>query len=87
MAHANVALNFNAFLEKTKLKDSSNYTDWVRNLRIILIAAKKAYVLDAPLGEAPVFPATQDVMKAWQSRSADYSRVSAAWFSAACFTA
>ena len=40
MAHANVALNFNAFLEKTKLKDDgSNYTDWVRNLRIILIAA------------------------------------------------
>ena len=36
---ANVVLNFNAFLEKTKLKDDgSNYTDWVRNLRIILIA-------------------------------------------------
>ena len=45
--------------------DGSNYTDWVRNLRIILIAAKKAYVLDAPLGEAPVFPATQDIMNAW----------------------
>ena len=30
MAHANVALNFNAFLEKTKLKDDgSNCTDWV----------------------------------------------------------
>ena len=48
---ANVVLNFNTFLEKTKLKDDgSNYTDWVRNLRIILIAAKKDYVLDAPLG-------------------------------------
>ena len=67
MAH--VVLNFNAFLEKPKMKyDGSNYTDWVRNLRIILIAAKRAYVLDAPLGEAPVFPATQDVMNAWQSR-------------------
>ena len=34
---ANVVLNFNAFLEQTKLKDDgSNYTDWVRNLRIIL---------------------------------------------------
>ena len=44
MAH--VVLNFNSFLEKTKLKDDgSNYTDWVRNLRIILIAAKKDYVL------------------------------------------
>ena len=76
MAHANVALNFNAFLEKTKLKDDgNNYTEWVRNLRIILIAAKKAYVLEAPPGEAPIFPATQDVRNAWQSRSDDYSLV------------
>ena len=63
MAH--VALNFNAFLEKTKLKDDgNNYTDWVRNLRIILIAAKKAYVLEASLGDAPIFLATQDIMNA-----------------------
>ena len=76
MAHANVALNFNAFLEKTKLKDDgSNYTDWVRNLRIILIAARKAYVLDAPLGEAPIFPAEQDIMNTSQTRSDDYSLV------------
>ena len=76
MAHANVALNFNAFLEKTKLKDDgSNYTDWVHNLRIILIAAKRTYVLEAPLGDAPTLPATQDVMNAWQSRSDDYSLV------------
>src|SRR3954462_479259 len=73
---ANVVLNFNAFLEKTKLKDDgSNYTDWVRNLRITLIAAKKDYVLRAPLGDAPVLPAEQDVMNAWQSRSDDYSLV------------
>ena len=40
MAHATVPLNFNAFLEKAKLKDDGNkYTDWVRNLRINLIAA------------------------------------------------
>ena len=51
MARAVVPLNFNAFLVKAKLKDDgSNYTDWVRNLRIILIAAQKAYVLNAPLG-------------------------------------
>ena len=38
MARATVPLNFNAFLEKAKLKDGGrNYTDWVRNLRIILI--------------------------------------------------
>ena len=76
MANAHVKMNFNAFLEKTKLKDDdSNYTDWVRNLRIILIAAKKDYVLEAPLGDAPIFLAAQDVMNAWQSRSDDYSLV------------
>ena len=73
MAH--VALNFNAFLEKTKLKDDgNNYTDWVRDLRTILIAAKKDYVLEAPLGDAPI-PKNQDVMNAWLSRADDYSLV------------
>ena len=63
MAHASVALNFNAFLEKTKLKDDgSNYTDCVRNLRIILIVAQKNYVLDAPLGDRPIAGADADVM-------------------------
>ena len=51
------------FLEKTKLKyDGSNYTDWVRNLRIILIAAQKNYVLDALLGERLAAGADVDVM-------------------------
>ena len=37
------------FLEKTKLKNvSSNDADLVRDLRFILIAAQKNYVLDAP---------------------------------------
>ena len=49
-----VPLNFNTFLEKAKLKDDgSNNTEWVRDLRIILIAAQKNYVLDAPLGDRP----------------------------------
>ena len=47
-------MNFNAFLEKDKLKDDgSNFSDWFMNLKIILTAAKKLYVLDAPLGDAP----------------------------------
>ena len=38
------------FLEKNKLKDdSSNDANWIRDLRIILIAARKNYVLNAPL--------------------------------------
>ena len=43
---------FDMFLEKIVLKDvSSNDVDWIRDLRFILIAAQKNYVLDAPLGD------------------------------------
>ena len=66
MARAVVLLNFYAFLEKAKLKDDgSNYTDWVRNLRIILIVAQKNYILEAPLGAKPAAGATPDVMNIW----------------------
>ena len=78
MAHAVVPLNFNAFLEKAKLKDDgSNYMDWVHNLRIILIDAHKNYFLDAPLGDKPP-PANLDTMNVWQTRSNDYSIVQCA---------
>ena len=63
MAHTIVPLNFNAFLEKAKWKDDGSiYMDWVHNLRIILIAAQKNYVLEAPLGARPAAGATPDVM-------------------------
>ena len=58
--------------------DGSNYADWVRNLRIILIATQKAYVLDAPLGDAPPPASSVDVMNIWQARSDDYSIVQCA---------
>ena len=62
VARAFVPLNFNAFLEKAKLKDDgSNYMDWVRNLKIILIATQKNYVLEAPLGARPTADTTDDV--------------------------
>ena len=78
MARATVPLNFNAFLEKAKLKkDGSNYTGWVRNLRIILIAAQKNCVLEAPLGVPPAL-ATADIVNAWQLRVDDYSIVQCA---------
>ena len=78
MARATVPLIFNAFLEKAKLKDDgSNYTDWVRNLTIILIATKKNYVLDGPLG-IPPSPATVDIVNASQTLVDDYSIVQCA---------
>ena len=79
MARVVVPLNFNAFLEKAKLKDDgSNYMDWVYNLSIILIAAQKNYILEAPLGARPAAGATPDVMNVWQSKADDYSIVQCA---------
>ena len=55
------------------LKDvSSKDADWVRDLRIILIASQKNYVLDAPLGEKPVAGVDADVMNILQARYDDY---------------
>ena len=66
-------LFFDMVLEKNKLKDDSgNNTDWFHDLRIILIAAKKNYVLDAPLGDGPIAGPDADVMNVWQARYDDY---------------
>ena len=63
---------FDMFLEKTKLKDvSRNDADQIRDLRIILIAAQKNYVLDAPLGDGPIAGADADVMNIWLAQYDD----------------
>ena len=55
------------------LKDvSSNDADLVRDLRIILIAAQKNYVLDAPLGDGPIAGADSDIMNVWLAQYDDY---------------
>ena len=55
------------------LKDvSSNDADLVRDLRIILIAAQKNYVLDAPLGDRPIAGADADVMNVWLAQYDNY---------------
>ena len=61
------------FLEKTMLKDdSSNDADLVRDMRFILIAAQKNYILDAPLGDRPIAGAYADVMNVWLAQYDDY---------------
>ena len=61
------------------LKDvSSNDADWIRDLRFIVIAAQKNYVLEASLGARPAAGATPDVVNAWQSKADDYSIVQCA---------
>ena len=55
------------------LKDvSSNDADWIRDLRFILIAAQKNYVLNAPLGDRPIVGADADVMNVWLAQYDDY---------------
>ena len=47
-------------------------------MRIILIAAQKNYVLEAPLGARPAAGATPNVVNVWQSKADDYSIVQCA---------
>ena len=55
------------------LKDvSSNDADWIHDLRIILIAAQKNYVLNAPLGDRPITGADTEVMNVWLAQYDDY---------------
>ena len=51
---------------------SSNDADWIRDLRFILIAAQKNYVLDALLGDGPIAGADADVMNVWLAQYDDY---------------
>ena len=51
---------------------SSKDADWIRDLRIILIAEQKNYVLDAPLGDRPIAEGDADVMNVWLAQYDDY---------------
>ena len=51
---------------------SSNDADWIRDLRFILIAAQKNYVLNAPLGDRPIAGANANVMNVWLVQYDDY---------------
>ena len=56
------------YVPREKLKDdSSNDADWVRDLRIIIIAAKKNYVINALLGDRRIAGEDADVMNVWQA--------------------
>ena len=62
--------------EKEKLvANGENYADWIRNLRFVLKSAKKEYVLDQPLGDAPSKDATLEEVATYATRSDDYESV------------
>lgn len=54
-----------SILEKDKL-NGTNYSDWVRNLRIVLRAEKKETILDTPIPEEPADNATATLKNAYK---------------------
>ena len=68
--------NFNMFMEKEKLANNrSNFTNWALNLRILLTACKKLYVLDAPLGDQPANDASEEDKNVYLTQQEDHSIV------------
>jgi hypothetical protein len=62
--------------KKEKLAtNGSNFTSWALNLRILLNAAKKSYVLGAPLGKPPVEDAPVEDKNIFLTRKEDHSLV------------
>jgi hypothetical protein len=73
---ANSNFNFNLFAEKEKLKNNgSNFTNWFRNLRIILDGGQKAYVLEVALGDPPTVLAKTEEHADFNSRRDDYDAI------------
>ena len=54
-----------SILEKDKL-NGTNFTNWYRNLRIVLKQEKKDHVLDTPLPDEPDDDATVTAMNAYR---------------------
>ena len=76
MAAPRPSFNLGSFLGKDKLKtDGSNFTNWFRTLRILLIPLKMAYVLEAVIGDAPPADASQDERNVYLSKQDDYNLV------------
>src|SRR6266480_6595686 len=74
MAKSN--FNFNVFVEKEKLKNNgSNFTNWFRNLRIILTGGQKAYVLESAIGNPPPATAPTDELNVYMARKDDYAAI------------
>ncbi len=70
------AFNFNMFMEKEKLANNgSNFANWALNMRILLTAAQKLYVLDAPLGDPPADDAPEDEKNVFLTRKEDHNIV------------
>src|SRR3954470_3374460 len=76
MAAPHPTFNLGSFLEKDKLKtDGTNFTNWFRTLRILLVPLKMAYILEGALGDAPGDDASRDEKNVYLSKTDDYNLV------------
>ena len=64
-ARTNTTFSSRSVLVKEKL-NKTNYTDWIRNPRIVLRAEKKNDVLNTPLSPKPADDATTAVKNAYK---------------------
>ena len=64
-----------SILEKDKL-NGTNFTNWYRNLRIVLKQDKKDHVLDTPLPDAPDDNATAAVNNAYRRARDESTEIS-----------
>ena len=70
------AFNFNVFMEKEKLAaNGSNFTNWAMNLRILLTAAQKQYVLEVSIGPPPLDDDHDKKKNVYLTRQADHNLV------------
>jgi hypothetical protein len=73
---ASPAFNFILFMEKEKLAtNASNFTNWALNLRILLNAAQRSYVLEALLGAPPAEDASDEEKNVFLTRKEDHNLV------------
>jgi hypothetical protein len=64
------------FMDKEKLAtNGSNFTNWALNLRILLNASQKGYVLEAPLGNLYAEDAPDEEKNVFLTRKKDHSLV------------
>ena len=75
MAAKPQTMPFASVLEQNKL-DGTNFSDWHRNLRIILKHQKKDYVLDAPIPDPPADDASRAQVREYEKHRDDSNEVS-----------
>ena len=63
---SNNTLSLRSIVEKENRLNGSNFTDWHRNLRIVLKSEKKLYVLDQPVPALPLPVVNQEQRDAYQ---------------------